>query len=81
MSGADRLAVIEAGSKGIRLLVVERRRPPEDMSVLRSQGQLGYLGEGLAENHGLMRPENVRLGLSHIDRFLALAAPVTDHRH
>src|SRR5438034_5089222 len=71
MAWPDRLAVIEAGSRGVRLLVVEQRPPPEGMAVLRSQGELGLLGEGLDENQGRMRPENIRRTLAHIERFRA----------
>jgi exopolyphosphatase/pppGpp-phosphohydrolase len=73
MSRPARLAVIEVGTKGVRLLVAERREPPQGMEVLRSQGELGYLGEGLEQNAGRMQPENIRRTLDHVRRFLDLA--------
>ena len=45
MSEFERIAVIEVGTKGIRLLVVQRRNPPEGMEVLESRGELGNLGK------------------------------------
>ena len=55
MSVPKRLAVIEAGSKGIRLLVVRRRESPPGMDVLESRGEVGNLGEALGRNAGRMR--------------------------
>ena len=60
MSEFDRLAVIEVGTRGIRLLVVQRRDPPEGMEVLQSRGDLGNLGEGLDQNDGRMKPRTSR---------------------
>jgi exopolyphosphatase/pppGpp-phosphohydrolase len=73
MSVFERLAVIEVGTKGIRLLVVQRRDPSLGMEVLESRGELGNLGEGLDQNHGRMRPENIRLSLDHVRDYLQMA--------
>ena len=73
MSVPKRLAVIEAGSKGIRLLVVRRRESPPGMDVLESRGEVGNLGEALGRNAGRMRPDNIRASLLHVRRFFRLA--------
>ena len=73
MSESERIAVIEVGTKGIRLLVVQRRNPPQGMEVLESRGELGNLGEGLDYNGGRMKPENIALSLDYIRKYLKLA--------
>jgi exopolyphosphatase/pppGpp-phosphohydrolase len=73
MSESETIAVIEVGTKGIRLLVVQRRRPPHGMEVLESRGELGNLGEGLDQNGGRMDPENIQLSLDFVRRYLQLA--------
>ncbi len=73
MSEFERIAVIEVGTKGIRLLVVQRRKPPQGMEVLESRGELGNLGEGLDQNGGRMKPENIELSLDYVRRYLRMA--------
>ncbi len=73
MSEFERIAVIEVGTKGIRLLVVQRRNPPHGMEVLESRGELGNLGEGLDQNGGRMNPQNIELSLDYIRRYLRMA--------
>ena len=73
MSTPKRLAVIEAGSKGIRLLVVRRRESPPGMDILESRGEVGNLGEALGRNAGRMRRDNIRASLLHVRRFFRLA--------
>ena len=73
MSEFERIAVIEVGTKGIRLLVVQRRNPPQGMEILESRGELGNLGEGLDQNNGRMNPENMKLSLDYIRRYLQIA--------
>ncbi len=73
MSEFERLAVIEVGTKGIRLLVVQRREPPLGMEVLETRGDLGNLGEGLDQNAGRMNPKNIQISLDLVRQFLSLA--------
>jgi exopolyphosphatase/guanosine-5'-triphosphate,3'-diphosphate pyrophosphatase len=73
MSEFERIAVIEVGTKGIRLLVVQRRNPPQGMEVLESRGELGNLGEGLDQNGGRMKPENIEVSLDYVRRYLRMA--------
>jgi exopolyphosphatase / guanosine-5'-triphosphate,3'-diphosphate pyrophosphatase len=80
MSELDRLAVIEVGTRGIRLLVVERRDPPEGMAVLQSRGELGNLGEGLDQNDGRMQAENIQDNLDRVRRFLRMAQALAADR-
>jgi hypothetical protein len=72
MSGAERLAVIEVGTRGIRLLVAERRELPQGMAVLRTAGDRGNLGEGL-ETRGEMARENIQRSLQVVSKFLGQA--------
>ena len=72
MSKPGRLAVVEVGSKGIRLLVAERRDLPEGMEVLRSLGDRGFLGEGLEQNQGRMRRGNIERSLGLVRKFLGM---------
>jgi exopolyphosphatase/guanosine-5'-triphosphate,3'-diphosphate pyrophosphatase len=65
MTRPARLAVIEVGTKGIRLLVAERCDPPEGLMVLKSKGGQANLGAGLVKHRGRMQPDN-------LDRTLAL---------
>jgi exopolyphosphatase/pppGpp-phosphohydrolase len=80
MSELDRLAVIEVGTRGIRLLVVERRDPPEGMEILQSRGELGNLGEGLDRSTGRIRPDNIRASLEPVRRFLRMAQALSPDR-
>jgi exopolyphosphatase/pppGpp-phosphohydrolase len=73
MGVLKRLAVIEVGTKGIRLLVVRRRESPPGMDILESRGELGNLGEALARNQGRMHPDNIRASALHVHRFFRLA--------
>jgi exopolyphosphatase/pppGpp-phosphohydrolase len=73
MSVSERLAVIEVGTKGIRLLVVQRGTRPHGMDILESRGELGNLGEGLDQNHGRMKRENIQLSLEHVQNYLKIA--------
>jgi exopolyphosphatase/pppGpp-phosphohydrolase len=73
MSELDRLAVIEVGTRGIRLLVVERRNPPEGMAILQSRGEIGNLGQGLDQNDGRMESEVIRDNVDRVRRFLRMA--------
>lgn len=71
MGRVDRLGVIEIGSRGIRLLVVERRPPPEWMVVLASRGELGLLGAGLgSEPEPMIRPEHLARGAELVRTFV-----------
>jgi exopolyphosphatase/pppGpp-phosphohydrolase len=72
MRKPGRLAVVEVGSKGIRLLVAERRDLPEGMEVLRSLGDRGLLGEGLEQNQGRMRRGNIERSLGLVRKFLGM---------
>ena len=73
MTRPDRLAVIEVGTKGIRLLVAERREPPEGMRVLESKGAQSNLGEGLENNQGQMQRENLHRSLALVHEYQILA--------
>ncbi|MBI1915545.1 MAG: hypothetical protein HYS12_12550 [Planctomycetes bacterium] len=73
MSTASRLAVVEVGSKGIRLVIAEQRGPPEGMKVLRSLGDRGLLGEGLEQNQGRIRRGNIERSLALVRKFLGIA--------
>ena len=73
MSEFERIAVIEVGTKGIRLLVVQRRHRARGMEILESRGELGNLGEGLDQNSGRMKPENIQLSLDYVRRYLQMA--------
>ncbi len=80
MSELDRLAVIEVGTRGIRLLVVERRDPPDGMAILQSRGELGNLGEGLDQNDRRMQTENIQDNLDRVRRFLRMAQTLSADR-
>ncbi len=80
MSELDRLAVIEVGTRGIRLLVVERRDPPEGMEILHSRGEVGNLGEGLDQNDGRMQTENIQANLGQVRAFLRMAQALSADR-
>jgi exopolyphosphatase/pppGpp-phosphohydrolase len=73
MTRPDRLAVIEVGTKGIRLLVAERRDPPEGMKVLESKGAQSNLGEGLKNNQGRMQRDNLHHSQALVREYQALA--------
>ncbi len=80
MSELDRLAVIEVGTRGIRLLVVERRDPPEAMEILQSRGELGNLGEGLDKSTGRIHPDIIEANLDQVRRFLRMAQALGSDR-
>ena len=73
MTRPERLAVIEIGSKGIRMLVAERREPPEGMMILESKGGQSNLGEGLEKNQGRMQRENIHRSVALVQEYQALA--------
>jgi exopolyphosphatase/guanosine-5'-triphosphate,3'-diphosphate pyrophosphatase len=80
MSTPGRLAIIEVGSKGIRLLVAEPRDPPEGMEVLRSLGDRGNLGEGLEHNQGRIQRKHIERNLGLVHKFLRIAEPFRPDR-
>jgi exopolyphosphatase/pppGpp-phosphohydrolase len=73
MTRPRRLAVIEIGTKGIRLVVAERRDPPDGMKVLKSKGGQANLGEGLEEHLGRMQPDNLQHSLVLVREYQAEA--------
>ncbi len=73
MTQSHRLAIIEVGTKGVRLFVAERRDLPLGMQELESRGEQGFLGEHLAANQGRMSRGNIDRSLSHVRRLLDIA--------
>lgn len=76
----ERIGLIEVGTKGVRLLVAARRPPPEDMAVLKSIGQQGFLGDGLETNGHRMRSAAMKRSAHHVRRFVQIAHALRVHR-
>lgn len=68
-----RVAIIEAGSRGLRLLVAERRPLPQGMSILSTAGQISRLAAAVSPIDQTLPPESIARSTEVIIEFAARA--------